>query len=46
VSGPICPPLVSGHTYVWTSWGLGYGENNNLIAISASDYWIFTYIGE
>ena len=39
-------PLVSGHTYVWTSWGLGYDENNNLIAISASDYWIFTYIGE
>ena len=39
-------PLVSGHTYVWNSWGLGYDENNNLIAISASDYWVFTYIGE
>jgi hypothetical protein len=39
-------PLVSGHTYVWNSWGLGYDENNNLIAISASDYWMFTYIGK
>ncbi|MFH1939721.1 MAG: Ig-like domain-containing protein [bacterium] len=39
-------PLVSGHTYVWTSWGLGYDENNNLIAISVSDYWVFTYIRE
>lgn len=39
-------PLVSGHTYVWHSWGLGYDENNNLIAISVSDYWVFTYIGE
>jgi len=39
-------PLVSGHTYVWNSWGLGYDENNNLIAISVSDYWQFTYVGE
>lgn len=34
-------PLVSGHTYIWTSWGYGYDENYNSVAISVSDYWVF-----
>jgi len=39
-------PLVSGHTYIWSSWGYGYDENYNLVAISASEDWVFTYLGE
>jgi hypothetical protein len=39
-------PLVSGHTYVWISFGIGHNENHNEIAVSVSDYWVFTYIGE
>ena len=34
-------PLVSGHTYIWSSWGYGYDENYNLVAISVSDYRVF-----
>jgi len=37
--------LVSGHTYVWDSWGYGYDENWNLIAISQSEDWEFFYNG-
>ena len=36
-------PLVSGHTYLWESWGYGYDENWNLIAMSWSEDWGFTY---
>jgi thermitase len=36
-------PLVSGHTYLWESWGYGYNENGNLIAMSWSEDWMFTY---
>ena len=39
-------PLVSGHDYVWNSWGYGYDENGNLIAMSWSEDWGFTYTGE
>jgi len=37
-------PLVSGHNYLWNSWGYGYDENGNLIAMSWSENWWFTYI--
>jgi hypothetical protein len=37
-------PLVLGHTYMWDSWGYGYNENDNLIAMSWSEDWMFTYI--
>jgi hypothetical protein len=36
-------PLISGHTYRWESWGYGYDENWNLIAVSGSESWEFTY---
>jgi hypothetical protein len=36
-------PLVSGHTYLWESWGYGYDENGYLIAMSWSENWGFTY---
>lgn len=39
-------PLVSGHDYLWNSWGYGYDENGNLIAMSWSEDWWFTYTGE
>jgi len=39
-------PLVSGHDYSWNSWGYGYDVNGNLIAMSFSEYWRFTYTGE
>lgn len=39
-------PLVSDHTYLWESWGYGYDENWNLIAMSWSERWGFTYTGE
>ena len=39
-------PLVSGHTYLWDSWGYGYDENWNLIAMSWNEDWLFTYTGE
>jgi thermitase len=34
--------LVSGHNYVWDSWGYGYDENEDLIAMSWSEDWDFT----
>jgi len=37
-------PLVSGHTYLWESWGYGWDGNDNLIAMSWSENWGFTYI--
>jgi len=39
-------PLVSGHDYLWESWGYGYDENWNLIAMSWSENWGFSYTGE
>ena len=36
-------PLVYGHNYVWDSWGYGYDQNGNLIAISASEDWEFYF---
>lgn len=36
-------PLVSGHNYLWNSWGYGYDDNWNLIAMSWSGDWMFTY---
>ena len=36
-------PLVSGHEYMWESWGYGYDENDNLIAMSWSEDWDFVY---
>ena len=39
-------PLVSGHDYLWDSWGYGYNENGHLIAMSLSEDWWFTYTGE
>ena len=36
-------PLVSGHDYMWDSWGYGFDENGNLIAMSWSEDWWFTY---
>lgn len=36
-------PLISGHIYLWDSWGYGYDENWNLIAMSWSEDWEFTY---
>ena len=36
-------PLVSGHNYKWNSWGYGWDENDNLIAMSWSENWEFTY---
>jgi len=36
-------PLVSGHEYMWDSWGYGYDVNGNLIAMSWSEDWDFTY---
>jgi len=36
-------PLVYGHNYVWDSWGYGYDQNGNLIAISASEEWEFYF---
>jgi len=36
-------PLVSNHNYLWESWGYGYDENGNLIAMSWSEDWGFTY---
>jgi thermitase len=36
-------PLVSGHDYLWNSWGYGFDENGNLIAMSWSEDWWFTY---
>ena len=39
-------PLVSGHDYYWESWAYGYDENGNLIAMSWSEDWEFTYTGE
>jgi len=36
-------PLVSGHDYLWDSWGYGFDENGNLIAMSWSEDWWFTY---
>ena len=37
-------PLVSGHNYLWNSWGYGYDDNWNLIAMSWSEDWWFDYI--
>ncbi len=34
--------LVSSHEYSWYSWGYGYDENGNLIAMSLSEDWDFT----
>ena len=36
-------PLVTGHSYIWDSWGYGYDENWNLIAMSWSEDWYFNY---
>jgi len=36
-------PLVSGHDYLWNSCGYGFDENGNLIAMSWSEDWWFTY---
>ncbi|PKP59789.1 hypothetical protein CVT91_06140, partial [Candidatus Atribacteria bacterium HGW-Atribacteria-1] len=36
-------PLISGHSYIWDSWGYGYNGNGNLIAISESEDWYFNY---
>jgi len=33
---------VTGHNYVWDSWGYGYDENEDLIAMSWSEDWDFT----
>jgi hypothetical protein len=33
--------LVSDHDYYWDSWGYGYDENDNLIAMSWSEDWDF-----
>jgi hypothetical protein len=35
--------LVSGHSYIWDSWGYGYDESGKMIAISESEDWYFTY---
>ena len=42
----LASPLISGHDYIWDSWGYGFDENWNLIAISLSEDWGFTYTGE
>ena len=34
-------PLVSGHEYIWESWGYGYDVNGNLIVESWSEGWDF-----
>lgn len=36
-------PLVHGHSYYWESWAYGHDENWNLIAMSWSEGWWFTY---
>jgi hypothetical protein len=36
-------PLVNNHSYIWESEGFGCDENHNLIAISWSGNWEFTY---
>lgn len=34
--------LVSGHNYIWESWGYGFDEDGYLIAMSWSENWDFT----
>ena len=36
-------PLVPRHNYYWESWAYGYDENGNMIAMSWSEGWWFTY---
>ncbi|MBU4349785.1 S8 family serine peptidase [bacterium] len=36
-------PLVSGHDYLWDSGGYGFDKNGDLIAMSWSEDWVFTY---
>jgi hypothetical protein len=36
-------PLVACHGYYWDSWGYGIDGNGNLIAISESEDWYFSY---
>jgi hypothetical protein len=35
--------LISGHSYIWNSWGYGYDGSGNLIAVSESEDWEFDY---
>ncbi len=38
-------PLVAGHNYTWDYRAFGYNENDDIIAISWSGNWEFTYQG-
>jgi hypothetical protein len=38
--------LIPGHNYLWNSWCYGHNENHKKIAISVSEDWVFTYVGE
>jgi len=38
--------LIPGHSYLWNSWCYGHNENHKKIAISVSEDWVFTYVGE
>ena len=38
-------PLIDAHSYLWESCGFGYDDSGNIIAISWSGNWEFTYQG-